>query len=84
MIGKTSSELELRNQLAVDEFYSLEKPEFVIDTAGKLAKNDYPNQFFMYDMQIQNNLIDDAFKSGIEKTYKWFLENINIFKKVKL
>jgi len=71
LIGKTSSELDLRNQHAVDEFYSLERPEVVIDAAAKvggiLANNDYPYQFLMENMQIQNNLIDGAFKSGIEK-----------------
>lgn len=71
LIGKTSSELDLRNQQAVDEFYSLERPEVVIDAAAKvggiLANNDYPYQFLMENMQIQNNLIDGAFKSGIEK-----------------
>ena len=71
LIGKTSSELDLRNQQAVEEFYSLEKPEVVIDAAAKvggiLANNDYPYQFLMENMQIQNNLIDGAFKSGIEK-----------------
>tara|TARA_Y200000002_G_scaffold299988_1_gene254961 strand:+ start:1375 stop:2328 length:954 start_codon:yes stop_codon:yes gene_type:complete len=71
LIGKTSSELDLRNQKAVDEFYCLEKPEVVIDAAAKvggiLANNDYPYQFLMENMQIQNNLIDGAFKSEIEK-----------------
>jgi GDP-L-fucose synthase len=71
LIGKSSSDLDLRNQQAVDEFYSLEKPEVVIDAAAKvggiLANNDYPYQFLMENMQIQNNLIDGAFKSGIEK-----------------
>ena len=71
LICKNSSELDLRNQQAVDEFYNFEKPEVVIDAAAKvggiLANNDYPYQFLMENMQIQNNLIDGAFKSGIEK-----------------
>ena len=71
LIGLTFNELDLRNQQAVDEFYSLEKPEVVIDAAAKvggiLANNDYPYQFLMENMQIQNNLIDGAFKSGIDK-----------------
>ena len=71
LIGKSSSELDLRNQQAVDKFYELEKPEVVIDAAAKvggiLANNDYPYQFLMENMQIQNNLIDGAFKSGIDK-----------------
>ncbi|MAJ89905.1 MAG: GDP-fucose synthetase [Flavobacteriales bacterium] len=71
LIGKTSNELDLRNQQAVEKFYSLEKPEVVIDAAAKvggiLANNEYPYQFLMENMQIQNNLISGAFKSGIEK-----------------
>ncbi len=71
LIGKTSEDLDLRNQQVVDEFFSLEKPEVVIDAAAKvggiLANNDYPYQFLMENMQIQNNLIDGAFKSGVDK-----------------
>ena len=71
LIGKTSSELDLINQQTINEFYSLEKPEVVIDAAAKvggiLANNDFPYQFLMENMQIQNNLIDGAYKSGIEK-----------------
>ena len=71
LIGRTFSELDLRNQKAVDDFYKKEKPEVVIDAAAKvggiLANNDYPYQFLMENMQIQNNLIDGAFKSGIDK-----------------
>ena len=71
LIGKTSAELDLRNQQAVNDFIKHENPEAVIDTAAKvggiLANNDFPYQFLMENMQIQNNLIDAAFKSGIEK-----------------
>jgi GDP-L-fucose synthase len=71
LIGKTSSELDLRNQQAVNDFYNQEQPEVVIDAAAKvggiLANNDYPYPFLMENMQIQNNLIDGAHKAGIEK-----------------
>ena len=71
LIGKTSSELDLRNQQAVRGFYATEKPEVVIDAAarvgGILANSDFPYQFLMENMQIQNNLIDGALQSGIEK-----------------
>ena len=71
LIGKTSAELDLRNQQAVTDFYKIEQPEVVIDAAAKvggiLANNDFPYQFLMENMQIQNNLIDGAFKTGIEK-----------------
>ena len=49
LIGKTSAELNLRNQQAVLDFYNHEKPEVVIDAAAKvggiLANNDFPYQF---------------------------------------
>jgi GDP-L-fucose synthase len=71
LIGKTSKELDLRDQTAVNTFYNTEKPDVVIDAAAKvggiLANNDFPYEFLMQNMQIQNNLIDGAFKSGIEK-----------------
>ena len=71
LIGKTSAELDLKNQHEVSEFYSIEKPEVVIDAAAKvggiLANNDFPYQFLMENMQIQNNLIDGAFNAGINK-----------------
>jgi GDP-L-fucose synthase len=71
LLGKKSSELDLRNQQAVMNFYATEQPEVVIDAAAKvggiLANNDYPYPFLMENMQIQNNLIDGALNAGIEK-----------------
>ena len=71
LIGRTSKELDLRDQEAVKDFYTTEKPVIVIDAAAKvggiLANNDFPYQFLMENMQIQNSLIDGALKSGIEK-----------------
>ena len=71
IIGRSSNELDLRNQLAVKEFYAIEKPEVVIDAAAKvggiLANNDFPYQFLMDNMQIQNNLIDCALNFGVMK-----------------
>ena len=71
LIGNSSKELDLRNQQAVINFFKKEQPEVVIDAAAKvggiLANNDFPYQFLMENMQIQNNLIDGAHKTGIEK-----------------
>lgn len=71
LMGKTSSELDLRNQAAVQQFFETEKPEVVIDAAarvgGILANNDYPYHFLMENLQIQNNLIDAAHNNGVEK-----------------
>jgi GDP-L-fucose synthase len=71
LLGKKSSELDLRDQQAVTNFYASEKPNVVIDAAAKvggiLANNDYPYQFLMENMQIQNNLIHGALNAGIAK-----------------
>jgi len=71
LIGATSKELDLRKQDAVQEFISKEKPDVIIDAAAKvggiLANNNFPYQFLMENMQIQNNLIDAAYRLGVEK-----------------
>ena len=71
LMGISSKQLDLKNQQAVQDFFATEKPEIVIDAAAKvggiLANNDFPYQFLMENMQIQNNLIDTALQSGVEK-----------------
>ena len=71
LIYKTSAELNLINQKDVANFFKMEQPEVVVNAAarvgGIIANNNFPYQFLMENMQIQNNLIDSAFKSGIEK-----------------
>ncbi|RAI91671.1 GDP-L-fucose synthase family protein [Algoriphagus yeomjeoni] len=71
LIGKTSAELDLRSQEAVADFFFTEKPDVVIDAAarvgGILANNNYPYQFLMENMQIQNNLIDYSLKADVQK-----------------
>ena len=71
LIGASSSKLDLRNQNAVMDFITTEKPDVIIDAAAKvggiLANNDFPYQFLMENMQIQNNLISTAFELGIGK-----------------
>lgn len=70
LIGLSSKELDLKNQQQVNEFFQREKPETVIDAAarvgGILANNDYPYQFLMDNMLIQNNLIDAAHRHDCE------------------
>ena len=71
LIGITSKELDLKNQNEVRSFLIEENPQVIIDAAAKvggiLANNNYPYQFLMENMQIQNNLIDTALQIGVEK-----------------
>lgn len=71
LIGKSSNELDLRNQQEVNSFFAAEKPDVVIDAAarvgGILANNNFPYQFLMENMQIQNNLIDAALQAHVQK-----------------
>ena len=73
LIGRSSAELDLKNQQAVKSFFSTENPEIVIDAAAKvggiLANNNFPYHFIMENMQIQNNLIYFTYKqSNLHKT----------------
>ena len=71
LIGASSKELDLRNQQSVTDFISKEKPDVIIDAAAKvggiLANNNFPYQFLMENMQIQNNLISCAHELGVAK-----------------
>ena len=71
LIGKTSKELDLRNQNDVYNYLEQEQPEVIIDAAarvgGILANNTYPYEFLMDNMLIQNNLIKTAHELDIEK-----------------
>jgi GDP-L-fucose synthase len=71
LVGASSKDLDLRNQQSVVNFLSKEKPDVIIDAAAKvggiLANKDFPYQFLMENMQIQNNLISTAFELGIDK-----------------
>lgn len=71
LVGVSSKELDLRDQNSVRVFFNSHKPDVVIDAAarvgGILANNDFPYQFIMENMQIQNNLIDASLESNVEK-----------------
>lgn len=71
LIGRTSKELDLRNQAEVEAFFVAEQPAVVIDAAAKvggiLANNTQPYAFLMENLQIQNNLIDAAHRHAVQK-----------------
>jgi GDP-L-fucose synthase len=71
LVGRTSKELDLRNQSQVNAFIKEEKPDVIIDAAarvgGILANNNFPYQFLMENLQIQNNLIVSAVENEVNK-----------------
>ena len=71
LIGRTSKQLDLRNQSHVYDFLNTTKPDVIIDAAAKvggiLANNNYPYQFLMENMQIQNNLIGASHELNVSK-----------------
>lgn len=71
IIGKTHSELDLMDNVAVEEFFKTEKPEYVFLAAAKvggiLANSTYPADFIFKNLQIQNNVIGNAYKYGVKK-----------------
>lgn len=71
LIGRTSKELDLRNQVAAHTFLMSEKPDVVIDAAarvgGILANDTYPYQFLMENLSIQNNLIQGALDADVRR-----------------
>lgn len=68
---KTSKELDLRNQAAVADFFVTEKPEYVFLAAAKVggiqANNIYRAEFLYDNIQIQNNVIHQAYVNGVKK-----------------
>jgi GDP-L-fucose synthase len=70
LVTRTHTELELRDQAAVQAFFSAEKPEYVILAAAKVggiyANNTYPAEFIEDNLLIQNNIIHNAWKSNVK------------------
>lgn len=68
---RTSTELDLRNQAAVNAFFEEEKPEYVFLAAAKvggiMANNTYRADFLYDNLQIQNNILHNAWKQGVKK-----------------
>ena len=71
LIGKLSSELDLRNQEAVESFFRKERPNIVIDAAARVggiwANNHYQYEFLIDNLLIQNNLIKSAHENNTDK-----------------
>jgi GDP-L-fucose synthase len=71
IITRTSSELDLRNQEAVKDFFEREKPQYVFLAAAKvggiMANQTYPGEFIYDNLMIQNNIIHQAYMNNVEK-----------------
>jgi GDP-L-fucose synthase len=71
IIGRSIDELDLGDYKAVEAFFKVEKPEYVILAAAKVggivANNTYRAQFIFENLQIQNNVIHHCFISGVKK-----------------
>lgn len=71
ILSKRSSELDLRNQGLVKEFFNIERPEYVFLAAAKVggihANNTYRADFLYDNLMIQNNVIHEAHNVGVKK-----------------
>jgi GDP-L-fucose synthase len=71
LVYRTSSELDLRRQKKIEEFFREEKPEYVILAAAKVGgiqANDKYSAEFLYDnLMIESNVIDAAYQNDVEK-----------------
>lgn len=71
LIGRTFSELNLLDQVAVKAFFETEKPEYVFLAAAKvggiIANSTYRADFIYENLQIQNNVIHQSYACGVKK-----------------
>ena len=70
-VTRTHAELDLTNQAAVQAFFASEKPTQVYLAAAKVggihANNTYPAEFIYQNLMMQANVIDAAFRNGVQK-----------------
>ena len=71
LVLRSSAELDLRQQAAVEQFFATERPEYVFLAAAKVggihANDTYPVDFLRDNLQIQCNVIDSAHRHGVTK-----------------
>jgi GDP-L-fucose synthase len=71
LLLRSSRELDLRNQAAVDDFFATEKPDYVFLAAAKVggihANNTYRAEFLYDNLMIEANIIHSAYRHGAEK-----------------
>jgi len=71
LITRTHSELDLKNQQVVEEFFRKERPDYVFLAAAKVggiyANNTYPAEFAYSNLQIQNNIVNSSWLNDVKK-----------------
>jgi len=71
IVVRTSKELDLRNQSAVEDFFKVERPNYVFLAAAKVgginANNIYRAEFLHDNLQIQNNVIHQSYLNDVNK-----------------
>lgn len=71
LLVRDRSKLDLRDESAVAKFFAEERPDVVILAAAKVggikANNDFPVEFLLENLQIQNNVICSAYENGVRK-----------------
>ena len=71
LLVRNRSKLDLTNESAVAEFFAEEKPAVVILAAAKVGgikpNNDFPVEFLLENLRIQNNVIQSAYQTGVRK-----------------
>ncbi len=71
LICRPSSQLDLRDNAAVTDFFEKEKPEYIFMAAAKvggiMANNTYPADFIYDNLAIQNNIVHQSYLHGVKK-----------------
>src|SRR2546421_2101114 len=71
LLTRTRSQLDLADESAVVKFFADERPAVVLVAAAKVggikANNDFPVEFLLENLRIQNNVIRSAYESGVRK-----------------
>ncbi|MBA4166717.1 MAG: GDP-L-fucose synthase [Chitinophagaceae bacterium] len=73
IIGRASKELDLRNQQAVKQFYSSEKPDYVFLAAAKvggiISNNTYRAEFLYNNLMIEANIVHSSYEHNVKKLF---------------
>ena len=71
LLTRTHAELDLTQQAAVEDFFTTERPDYVILAAAKvggiLANNNYPAEFIYQNLMMEANVIQAAYRTGVKR-----------------